>query len=433
MTKRFITYVMLMVGICLHANAAPGASDSIRVSLVTVFPGSEIYEAYGHTELRVVDERGDYFYNYGLFDFNSPGFTYRFVKGETDYLCGAIPQAYAMQGYDGRRVVEQVLNLTPSQARMVRDLLAENAKAENATYRYKFVSDNCATRPRDIIEKALGDSLEYHPQDFHGRFSGMLLLGDDLRVSIAKGSAGLTYRDIMQAFNANFAWSQFGIDLALGCDLDTVITYRQRMFAPLFLMDAVKHATVKKADGTVSSLVKSEQLLSEGSGMGPMAPPTPWYATPLIAALALLVLAQAMTVRDCCKTFSVSRWFDTVVYAVYALGGCLMFYLVFVSTHECTSPNYNALWLHPFYLLLAVLPWLPKAQRATMALHVANIVWLIVVAVLIGGGVLHQKMLTAFYLLMAVPILRSLNYLILYQLRHFRQSRNQEGCYAIKK
>lgn len=413
MTKRILTYVLLMAGIFLFANAAPGGSDSIRVSLVTVYPGSEIYEAYGHTELRVVDERGDYFYNYGLFDFNAPGFTYRFVKGETDYLCGAISQVYAMEGYQGRRVVEQILNLTPAQARVVRDMLAENAKPENATYRYRFVSDNCATRPRDIIEKALGSSLVYHPEE----------------------SAKLTYRDIMHAFNGNFAWSQFGIDLALGCDLDTVITYRQQMFAPLFLMTAISRATVKNADGTEAPLVKSEQLLSEGAGKGPMAPPTPWYATPLIAALVLLLLAQAITVRDCCKTFSVSRWFDTVVYAAFALGGCLMFYLVFVSTHECTSPNYNALWLHPFYLLLAVMPWLPKAQKATVALHVANVVWLIVVAVLIGGGVLHQKMLTAFYLLMAVPILRSLNYLMLCQLRHIRQSRNQqqEENYAIEK
>lgn len=399
---------MLMMGICFCADASQG-TDSIRVSLVTVFPGSEIYEAYGHTELRVVDEHGDFFYNYGLFDFNAPGFTYRFVKGETDYLCGAIPQSYAMQDYDGRRVVEQVLNLTPSQARTVRDLLVENAKPQNATYRYKFVSDNCATRPRDIIEKALGDSLEYHPN----------------------GSAKLTYRDIMHVFNANFAWSQFGIDLALGSDLDTVITYRQQMFAPLFLMTAVARATVKNADGTEAPLVKSEQLLSEGA-MGPMAPPTPWYASPLWLTLALLVLTWAVTIRDCCKTFRASRWFDTVLFAIYGLGGCVMFYLVFVCTHECTSPNFNALWLHPFYLLLSVLPWLPKAQKALTVLHMVNIAWLVVVAVLFGIGVLHQRLLTAFCILIAVPIIRSISYLLTYQLRHFRELRSQMKDYAVE-
>ena len=161
MAKRIFIYIILALGFCFGANASQ--PDSVRVSLVTIYPGSEIYELYGHTELRVQDEHGDYFFNYGLFDFNAPGFVYRFVKGETDYLCGAIPATYALSGYDGRRVVEQQLNLSQTQAQQVRDLLVENARPENATYRYKFVSDNCATRPRDIIECALGDSLTSHP------------------------------------------------------------------------------------------------------------------------------------------------------------------------------------------------------------------------------------------------------------------------------
>ena len=70
-------------------SAAEMPDSGIRVSLVTLYPGSEVYEVYGHTELRVQDSYGDFFFNYGLFDFNSPGFVYRFVKGETDYLCGA--------------------------------------------------------------------------------------------------------------------------------------------------------------------------------------------------------------------------------------------------------------------------------------------------------------------------------------------------------
>ena len=391
MAKRIFIYIILALGFCFGANASQ--PDSVRVSLVTIYPGNQIYELYGHTELRVQDEHGDLFFNYGLFDFNAPGFVYRFVKGETDYLCGAIPATYALSGYDGRRVVEQQLNLSQSQAQLVRDLLFENVRPENATYRYKFVSDNCATRPRDIIERALGDSLTYHPT----------------------ASAILTYRDMMHSYNGNYAWSRFGIDLALGCDLDTVITYRQQMFAPVMLMQALAKATVKCADGSVVPLVGATEVLVDGAEEGLVAPPTPWYATPLFVALALLALAVVVTVLDC-RRRKVSRWFDTLAFAAYGLWGCVIFFLVFVSTHECTSPNYNALWLHPAYLLLAALPWVPKARKALCALHAVNFVWLAVAALLLATGALQQELLLSFYVLMAVPMVRSFNYLLIHRL-----------------
>lgn len=46
--------------------------------------------------MRVVLPDGrDLAVNYGIFDFDSPNFIYRFVKGETDYMVAAIPSAYS--------------------------------------------------------------------------------------------------------------------------------------------------------------------------------------------------------------------------------------------------------------------------------------------------------------------------------------------------
>ena len=132
-------------------------------------------------------------------------------------------------------------------------------------------------------------------------------------------------------------------------------------------------------------------------------------------ALVLLALALALTVRDC-RRRKVSRWFDTLVFAAYALWGCVIFFLVFVSTHESTSPNYNALWLHPAYLLLVVLPWVAKARKVLTALHIINFVWLTASAVLLATGVLSQELLLSFYVLMAVPMVRSFNYLYIHRL-----------------
>lgn len=96
-----------------------GQTDSVRVSLITFFPGSEIFELEGHTGLRIRDLRthDDVIYNWGTFDFNSPGFVYRYVMGETDYTVAAAPTDLFLMAYEaqGRRIVEQELNLTPAE------------------------------------------------------------------------------------------------------------------------------------------------------------------------------------------------------------------------------------------------------------------------------------------------------------------------------
>ena len=65
-------------------------SQDIQVSLITCSPGKEIYELEGHTALRIKTPDYDMAVNYGIFDFNSPNFIYRFVKGETDNLLNRI-------------------------------------------------------------------------------------------------------------------------------------------------------------------------------------------------------------------------------------------------------------------------------------------------------------------------------------------------------
>ena len=89
MTKHFAkTLIALCALFACQQSAAQFrtvATDTV-VSLVTFHPGSDIYELEGHTALRVTTPEGiDIAANWGLFDFNTPNFVYRFVKGETDY------------------------------------------------------------------------------------------------------------------------------------------------------------------------------------------------------------------------------------------------------------------------------------------------------------------------------------------------------------
>ena len=95
--------------------------DSVRVSLVTFYPGSEPHNIWGHSEIRIQQGPVDLYFNYGVFDFQAPAFMWRFMLGETDYICQPIPRAYATLGMEQRRMVEQELNLPQDRALMVRD------------------------------------------------------------------------------------------------------------------------------------------------------------------------------------------------------------------------------------------------------------------------------------------------------------------------
>ena len=356
--------------------------DSVRVSLVTFYPGSEPHNIWGHSEIRVQQGPIDLYFNYGVFDFQAPAFMWRFMLGQTDYMCQPVPRVYATMGMEERRMVEQELNLPQDKAIAVRDFLWNNAQPQNRTYRYKFLSDNCSTRPRDIIEMAAGEGLQYP----------------------AMGDTTVTYRDILAHYCRNYAWEKFGIDLILGWDIDTVLDQRATMFIPMILMDAVADATIK-TDSVTLPLVKATTVPIDKSTEGNVRPPTPWYFSPMTVALLALALTLLISSRDW-RRRDVSRWFDTILFTVGGLAGCILFFLIFFSTHEATSPNINILWLHPLLLLLALLPWFKKTRPAARWLHALNAV--IVALLMLAWPWQPQVGNIAFFPLMAILVMRSM-------------------------
>ena len=366
----------------LRAKAQLTEPDSVTVSLVTYYPGSEIYELFGHTEVRVTDSNGlDAYFNYGVFDFNAPNFVFRFVSGKTDYMCVGIPgNRYVGHFTPGRKAVEQVLNLTPDEAQEVRRRLMRNIMPDSATYRYKYVSDNCATRPRDIIEAVLGSKLRW-PAD----------------------SVKSTCRQVMAHYNRNYPWEQFGIDIALGCGLDTVLTARQRMFVPVLLMKAAEGATIDR-NGHQEPLVKDAQVVNPGSDDGLALPPTAWPLTPMAVSLLLMAVAAGFSYRDI-RHHRSTRWLDVTLWTVAAVAGGLVWFLIFISTHEATSPNVNGLWLHPLYALPAVAVWFKGSRRLMTGAFIAMIAAIAVAAACFATGV--QAANAAFWPLMATLALRA--------------------------
>lgn len=381
--RQLIASVALLVStvLAVAGEAVP------RVSLLVASPGTEIYELEGHAGLRIVDGDGhDHTVNWGLFDFNSPGFVYRFVKGETDYRAGECPTDYFIRSYafQGRGVKEIPLNLTPQQVEKVKTLVRENLRPENRVYRYNYVKDNCSTRPLKIVECAIGDSILLPvPAEFAGKQA--------------------SFRDVMRRCHREYPWYQFGIDLALGSGIDYPLSSREFAFAPVLLPEMLAGAeTVRSGE-----VIAGEPIVLWPEFKQSASESTPWYMTPLAAGLLLLLIAAIMTVRDV-RRGKVSRWFDCALFSLYGLMGCVLAFLVFVSVHEATSPNWLLAWLNPLCFIGAWLVWLKCCRKMVLCYHFVNFAVLITLAM--SWPWLVQVGNIAFVPLIAADVMRSLSY-----------------------
>ena len=148
-------------------SSSSADADNIKVSLVTCSPGQLVYELFGHTAIRVEDpkHRQDLVFNYGVFNFNTDNFVYRFVKGETDYELGVVEWKYFIHEYAirGSSIDVQEINLTADEKIEVVNYLLNNYEPRNRTYRYNYFYDNCTTRARDVIEESVAGQVFYIP------------------------------------------------------------------------------------------------------------------------------------------------------------------------------------------------------------------------------------------------------------------------------
>lgn len=394
--ERIYRYIILSIVAIACSLSGFASNDVPRISLVTFYAGADVYELEGHSALRVefVDSI-DYMASYGMFDFDSPGFIYRFVAGQTDYMLGLVESNRFLSHYiaDGRRVVEQQLCLTDSEAQKLHNLLIENFLPENRIYRYNYVKDNCATRPIAMIEKAIGDTLSF-PQP-----------------SI-EGAEDWTFRDQMRHYHTNYPWYQFGIDLALGSGLDYPLTAREKAFAPETLADMMTRATRADTLGNIIPIVTATHVINQGDPDGVQLPPTPWYLTPTAISLVVFLLTMAVSLRDI-KRQIVSRGYHSLLFTIFFLAGCIITFLVFVSTHEATSPNYLLVWLNPFCVIAALGIWLKKWNTILFYYHFVNFVALFLLVVFWNW--LGQVANMAFFPLIAADAILSASYIYIHR------------------
>ena len=303
--------------LCLTAwigAEARSLSEEARISLLTCTPGEELYARYGHTAIRVQDpqNRLDLVFNYGIFDFNTDHFYWKFVKGETWYELGAITMPWFMLEYEEehRPVYEQVLNLNPSQREEIWQALVLNYEPENRKYLYNFVFDNCATRPYLLIQKALGDTIR----------------------SEYTGNTGTTYRRFIRRYTGSMTWANAGINLLFGPKADKPMNNEQRLFLPEELMLYMAQAHL--SDGT--------PLVSESEIGSFDLPKTPWYASWPLGWAVYFIVVCLISWWDR-RRGKRSRWLDIAVGVPYVMLLLLVAFLTFFSCHPLVGFGWRLL------------------------------------------------------------------------------------------
>lgn len=379
--KRYILALMSLA-VTVAAVASP------RISLLTAGPGNQMYQLEGHSALRIITDDGeDMAVNWGMFDFSTPNFAYRFVKGQTDYSIGAAPMTWFLAEYarSGRYVKEQPLNLSPAEAEEVVRLVNINLQPENRVYRYNYVRDNCATRPLAIIEKALAV--------------------DGAHLAIDMPEESVTIRDEMRRYHANFPTYQLFIDFALGSGIDNVTTPRERAFAPIYLSNLAAHSAIVTADGTSRPLTSGTETLLYSEIGTPSESGIPW----IVLFLALItVSAIEVSIRDI-RRRRISRWYDATFFGIIGLVGLIAAFLVFVSEHEATSPNINLLWADPLCLIIPLIIWFKKCKYIVFYFQIINFALLLVW--LVGQPFFHQSTNLLFIPLVCCEMLRCATYI----------------------
>ncbi len=282
-------------------------SEQAKVSILTCGTGPESYAMYGHTAIRIQDVALglDMVYNYGAFDFSTPNFIGRFVKGDLQYFItneSYIDFYYNYQA-ENREIIEQELALTPVQISQLFEQLNASLYSEARFYTYKFIDRNCTTMVVDQINNALG------------------------REYIKASTSNQSYRELLYPYMSNF-YMKLGIQIIFGTKVDEPAT---RLFLPYEFESAVSKT---KVNG--KAIEKSNETILKAR---PTSVPFNWLNSiySLIGVLLLLALFG-------------KKWIPIIYFTIAGLLGLFFSLVGLYSLHEEVLWNYNILLFNPLLL-----------------------------------------------------------------------------------
>ena len=303
-----------------------------EISIVTAGPGTELYEAFGHSAIRVKDPvlQLDLIYNYGMFDFNAPNFELNFTKGKMLYKLARYDFKYFLASYkkDKRWVKQQVLNLNQKQKTKFFMYLENNVLPKNANYFYDPYFNNCATKLRDISLNILDDKIIFNDKGLE---------------------KNLSFRQLMDKEIPWNTWGSFGINLALGSKLDKQADFKQYMYLPDYVFTIYKNSYIY-IDNQQEELVKREDILLDYKELEQKIS----IFNPFLVFSIISLIGIFITYNDF-KKKKRTKWLDFSLLFSTGIIGVLIVFLWFFTNHSTTPNNFNFLWAFAPNLIFAFL------------------------------------------------------------------------------
>jgi hypothetical protein len=378
MTRKFkyLLLFLLFLTQSLKSQETPRAD----IYLLTCGPGTETYSVYGHSALRVVvpDKNSDVVYNWGVFDFGTPNFVWKFAKGRLNYSLGINSYDNFLRDYfiEERWVVSQKFNLETADIEKLFMLIAENLKPENITYRYDFFFDDCSTRIRDLIEKAVGEDLLYPPVESEKDMP--------------------TFRFLTGEFEKGYPWTKLGIDLIMGSPGDKKASSRDRMFLPIELKNGLSELRIRRSGKMIPLLTDPVTVLEfDQPVLKEKLLTSPLFVFSLILIIVIVLTGYFRGKRA-------NNIIDTVLFAIFSILALLMIFFNFFTDHQQMKWNLNIVWLNPFIILCLISLLFKKDWLIWFRL-----VFFLAIGFLISLVILPQKIDNAFVPLIIILVLRS--------------------------
>lgn len=292
-----------------------GSVLSQTVRLITIGPGDAFWSVYGHTALAIDDQ----VYAFGYFDFADDSLIQSFIANDMRYEMGISnidDELYAAEYYQ-RQFTEQILDLPSNTVLGIRAVLNQHYLPENRAYPYDYFDNNCATKIRDLINRATEGAL----------------------LKRASELSPYSYAELtLPAYHQSAM--RFGLALGYGYQAYKDITDWQSMAFPV----AMKH---------FFSTHMSDYVVQEYVLYDPPVDNWTWFKNHAFYLVLLCVLLIAWIIKPLRHGLVIS-WFWLA-----SLVGCVLLLLWFVLPHPIADGNFNVLLTNPL-LFLAVLRRPPR-------------------------------------------------------------------------
>jgi len=310
--------------------APPILSGKAKVSLLTCGQGKALYEAFGHSAIRVYDpSQGlDVVFNYGVFDFKQENFYANFAKGNMLYMLGLSQTddfLFAYRNY-GRSVREQVLNLDSSERVSVFRFLDNNLQAENRNYLYNYFRNNCSTKIPEMLDSALGNRIVWRHSDINGKAS---------------------YRSLIYDYTVFNAWGRLGIDLGLGAVIDQSIGGKELNFLPIELEKSIVRASIRREMTDFPLVIETKTLFEPAVFFAA----DPFFTGPVFL-FTILLLTICLSWYYSEKSSLPFRIFRTIVLVGTGALGLVELCIWLFTNHIDAAWNFNLLWANPLWLAI---------------------------------------------------------------------------------